>query len=154
MGVSEAIAKQIAASKATKSGNFVKVGKYLFEVKAITAEKKFKGDMFIAEMKVLEATQTDAKHTPNPVGSEASYIVNLGQLSGPGNVKAFIMALFNVPEEQVTAEVIGELCSDKNPAKGMKIRDEAFEKPQKNDPSKMFTYHRWEHVAESIPAAQ
>jgi hypothetical protein len=139
------MAARIAGSKASMSGNFLKPGNYLLEVqKMLEKADARKGAAFISEFIVLEATKTDETVTPNAVGSQASYVVNLTQDSGPGNVKAFLMVLLDVPEDQVTAESISEALSDQQPFRFFRVKDSAFQKPQRQDPSKMFTYHRWE----------
>lgn len=148
--MNRALAEQIAKAKANKSGNFIRDGGYLFEVLKLEADKKFKGNTFIAELKVLESRKTNPNVDPNPVGTTCAYITNLDDKYGlgMGNMKAFVMALYGVPEEEVTVDVLCEVTSDKQPATGMKIRDEAFSKPKKEKPSETFTHHRWENVPE------
>lgn len=161
--MSRAILEAIAKSKANKGGNHIRPGRYLFEVQEVTAQKCFGGNMFIVELLVLEAQKTGEKdrkgneYEPNAVGSTCSLVVNLDQVSGPGNAKAFAMAVFDEPEEGITVEALEELCSPKGfdkegqptgqPCRFLQIRDEAFVVPQRGDPSKDFTKHRWEHVA-------
>lgn len=161
--MSRAILEAIAKSKASKGGNFIRAGKYLFEIQNVSAEKCFGGDMFIVEFVVLEAVKTGEKDRagkeiePNPVGSSCSYVVNLGKVAGPGNAKSFAMALFDEPEEAITVEALEELCApasfDKDgnpvgqPCRFLQLRDEAFNRAQRGDASKDFTKHRWEHVA-------
>lgn len=144
MGISAAMAARIAGSKASSTGNFLKPGDYLLEVqKMLEKADARKGAAFICEFIVIEAMKTDETVTPNVVGSQASYVVNLTQDSGPGNVKAFLMVLLDVPEDQVTGESIVEALSDQQPFRFFRVRDSAFQKPQRSDPSKMFTYHKW-----------
>jgi hypothetical protein len=162
--VSTAMLDKIAKAKASKNGNYVRPGKYLFEVQKVDVFDGYNGTMFLAELIVLESSSTGARDragnviTPNPVGSWCSYVVNLGNECGPGNAKAFVMALFNEPEEEVTSEVLAELCSvdefkggectrEGQPARFLTIRDEVFDKPQKKKPDQYVTVHRWEHVA-------
>jgi len=146
MGIIEELAAKAANAKANQNGNFIKPGKYLFEIQKLIAEKKHKGNMFIVEFKVLESAQTDPKHSPNPAGSSASYVVNLDNDSGPGNMKAFIMAVLEEPECNVTTDAIVEVLSASQPLRGLRVRDEAYEKPMRSKPGEMFTYHRWEAV--------
>lgn len=144
MGISAAMAARIAGSKASSTGNFLKPGDYVLEVqKMLEKADARKGAAFICEFLVLEATKTDETVTPNPVGTQASYVVNLTQDSGPGNVKAFLMVLLDAPEADVTGQSIEEALSDAQPFRFFRVRDSAFQKPQRNDPKKMFTYHKW-----------
>jgi hypothetical protein len=65
------------------------------------------------------------------------------------------MALWNEPEEEFTGPkgetLLEEMCKPEEeggtqPARGLLIRDEAYDKPQKADKTKNFTYHKWQHV--------
>lgn len=149
MGVREEIAGKVAAGKASQGGNWIKPGGYTFEVQKLLIERKFAGDMFIAELKVLDSRKTDASVEPNLPGTTCSFVVNMQQLSGPGNVKSFLMALFNEPEEEVTTDAILAATENTQPAKFLKIRDEAYNKPVRSKPGQLFTAHKWEHVAVS-----
>ena len=168
MGI-QALAEMIAKSKASKSGNYIKPGgKYLWEVINVLVNEGFNGTFYIAEVLCRESVATnengrDGKPmVPNAAGATASFCVNLTdpkQKSAGGNVKTFIMALFGVEEVEVTAEVIAETCSvvdgksgrttKVTPCRGMLIRDETWQKPQKGDSSKDFTYHRWTTVPQT-----
>lgn len=149
MGIREEIAGKVAAGKASQGGNWIKPGGYTFEVQMLLIERKFAGDMFIAEFKVLDSRKTDAGIEPNLPGTTASYVVNMQQLSGPGNVKSFLMALFDEPEEEVTIDAILAATDKNQPARFLKIRDEAYNKPVRSKPGQLFTAHRWEHMAPS-----
>ena len=160
MGINAQIAARIAGSKPSQSGNILRAGKYLLEILKIIymsqgngVGQSFGGEMFIVEMQILEAVSTGELNrqndpiVPNAVGSVASYVINLTKMkNGDGDIKAFLMALLNEPAESITAEVIGSACSDEQPFQYLKIRDEAWNKPQKGDPTKDFTRHRWESV--------
>lgn len=150
MGFMEELAAKVAASKASRSGNIIRPGKYLWEIQKVIAGKKHNGNMFIVEMIALESTRTEPDKDPNPVGSAASYVVNLDKDSGPGDMKSFIMAVLDLPEAQVTSKEILEVLAAEDTLAYLKVRDEAWEKPQKNNPAKMFTHHRWEHVEPSV----
>lgn len=144
------MAALIAASKASEGSNFIRPGKYLFEIGDTQFGKKFKGNMWITEMaKVLEAEATDEDFQPNAVGSTCAYITNLDKAAGPGNVKAFCAAAFNVPPEEITAEVLLEVASEEQPLKYLKIRCEAYNKPIVSRPGEVFTATKWTHVPPS-----
>lgn len=150
MGISASLAASIAASKANRNGVYLVPAGYELEIQKVLFDKKTKGDTFIVELLVLKSWATNDKYKPNAENSQASYVVTMNQLSSPGNVKAFLMAALGVPEEQVTAQAIEEATNEKTqPLRFFRIKDVAFEKPQRNDPSKMFTYHNWEHVEPS-----
>ena len=164
----QAYADQVASSKADQSGNWIKPGaKYLWEVLNILMYGGNGGNFYIAEMICRESVPTGEKdrngkdYVPNAVGSTASYSVNLSdpkQKSAMGNVKKFVMDLFGEPESEVSSDVIfqtlaktdekGEVVAP-SVCRGMLIRDEAWNKPQKTDPSKDFTHHRWTAVTQT-----
>lgn len=167
MGIREA-ADRIAASQANRGGNYIKAGgRYLWEVLNIIYHTGNGGEFYIAELLCRESVATgevgrDGKAlVPTPVGSSASYCVNLSdpkQKSAGGNVKSLIMALFGVSEAEVTTDVIAETISETDkqgkvtrvtPCRGMLLRDEAWNKPQKANASKDFTHHRWTTVEQT-----
>jgi hypothetical protein len=153
--MANALFDKIAKAKATAGGQWFNPGKYLLEAKKLIVKEGRKDNMFIGEFVVLEATKTVADREPNAVGTMVSYVVPLGDKDGmgAGNVKTFAMALLNEPESSITGDELEKMCNEENaalpiqPCKYLKIKDEVYEKPQKADPSKMFTHHRWEHVA-------
>src|SRR5258707_15854075 len=151
----QAALEAIAKADATKSGNFLRANAiYRLKVEKVVAFKGYKGLQFIAECRVLEMTPTGQPSVnpktkqpmpQNAVGTLGNFHVNLDNDAGPGNVKAFLMALLNEPEEEISIGALTELCSDKQPLKGLEIWDETFEKPLQNSPGN-FTHHRWEHI--------
>ncbi len=146
MGINPALAAAIAKSAANVNSTYLVAGGYELEIQKVIFDKKRKGDTFIVEFKVLNSWQTDTSKTPNKAGSKASYVVVMNNDSAPGNVKSFLMAALGVPEGEVDEQAIIEACSDAQPLRFFRIKDMAFEKPQRQDPNKMFTYHNWEHV--------
>lgn len=148
---------RIAKAKTFAGGNIIKDGKYTFTVLRLFINNGHKGNCFIAEMRVDSAEQVNPKVVPNPVGSTASYVLNLDKNeSAPGNCKAYVLALLGAKEEEVStdelAATIEELVDEKtNPARGMRIKDETFSKIiQKGaNAGKDFTGHRWEYVPQT-----
>lgn len=157
-----ALFQKIAKSKASAGGNIIKDGKYLFCIHNLLIDAKFNGNMFIAEMEVIEAHQLLDDVEPNKVGTTASYVVNLDKnQSAGGNAKALVLALLNAKEDETSEEDFVEslqtLVSKGQPARGMLIADETFRKPIRSGPNagKPFTAHRWQYVeqtAEQIAA--
>ncbi len=131
-----AIFKKIAEAKANGGGNMLKDGDYVLEVERLLIEKKFGGTFWISEFRVVEAIPVTPTVDPNKVGTQASWVCNLEKnLSAPGNLKSFILALYNEDEANATPDdlsvAIGEAVSDKQPAKGLKIRMSTFHKPSR-----------------------
>lgn len=156
MNAARDVFKKIAQAKATGSGgNQIRDGRYEFTILKLLMEQKFTGMCFIAEFLVDAAQATEPGVETNPVGSTCGYVVNLdgnGKQSAPGNIKAFVLALLDKKDEDVTADdvadVLEKLVSAAQPARGMRIGDETFRKTiQKGaNAGKPFTAHRWKHV--------
>jgi hypothetical protein len=160
-------ARKSAASKTFEKSPNLTPGKYKFEVLNCLYRNGEAGESFIVELKILEAESTgelnrldgNKPHIPLPVGAKTSYYVGLDpkNKSGPSNMKAFVCALLGLdpkaignqeaPNPAADEEYVRELTllvnEDLNPAKGMTITDLAFNKPQKTDKGKDFTYHTW-----------
>lgn len=137
MSLLQAALKKIAQSKAAGGGNYILDGRYVFAVKNVILKEGHKGVSFITEFIVMEAQPAAyevAGKTPphNPVGSECSFIANMSKDSGPGNIKAFVLALLGAKEEDVSAEdfeaTLGDLIGKDNPARGKIIGCTTFRK--------------------------
>lgn len=159
--MSKALFEKIANAQTFENGVWLNPGSYMLEVQKILAEKKRKGNMFIVEFNVLEAVQTDPQVKPNPVGTRASLVINLDKDSGPGNAKEFAASLADEPgwtkkyENPADAQAanasafegLATMCSDAQPFKFFRIRDEANNKPTRA--GGVFTAHHWQHVPPS-----
>lgn len=180
-GVTDDIYKQIADAKASAGGTALRDGEGLIVVRKLLVEKKHKGIMFIAEGKVLEANAVDVPDefrtlaefetgadgikrqkliTPNKAGTDASYVVNLGKESGPGNAKAFLLGIDGTPESEIDPEkfmaMIKRVTSQEQPFRGALLRFKSFRKLiQKGaNAGKPFTAFAWVHVPQQIAEMQ
>jgi hypothetical protein len=154
--------RKIANSRASGGGNQIKDGKYEFTVTKLLMEDKYTGCCFIAELLVDKAEASEPNIEPNAVGSTCSYVVNLdgsGKLSAPGNIKAFVLALLGLKEDEVSADEVADytekLVASDQPGRGMKITDETYRKTIRGgaNAGKPFTAHRWGHVAGQTEAS-
>ena len=146
--MNKTIAALIAKSKASQGGNYIKPGKYTFEIGVVIAEEKRLGPMWITEFTVLESAKTDPAIEPNAVGSTCSLAVNLSKDAGPGNAKSFCMGAYGVAsEDEITEEVLEETAGPAQPLRYMKIKCEAYNKPIRSKPGQVFTACKWEYVA-------
>lgn len=141
-------------NKAEKFGQgvYFKDGTHLVEIVKLlgkSSEKKNGKHFFIAECRVLESTI-------EPEGTLRSWTVNVNSESGLGDVKAFLAAIAGSEDSEIfgdDAEAIGEVVvGADNPCAGMKVALETFTKPQKADPTKTFTHHRWSPIDDSNQA--
>ena len=118
-------------------GNNFRDGKYKCLVEKITAKKGYKGNTFIAEMRIVESeavteyeiardqkSTTDKLVKPNAPNTNASYVVNLKFDNALGNIKKFalgVMSAFGYTEEMITEELIDKICGPTQPLRGMAV---------------------------------
>lgn len=155
MGLQE-ILKKIAEAKPTQGGNFIVDGDYTYLIERIGLSDGHAGNCFIAELRVLESKKTEADVDPNPAGSSVSFVQNLTKYeNAPGNVKAFMNALYGLEEGQVPAEqaqqILAHAIGEGNPCRGMKVRNSTYRKMNqgKANPAnrgKMMTLNKFIHV--------
>ena len=91
---------------------------YVDTIKMIRSRKG--EDVFIAEFDILQSDVEARK-----AGTRMSWAVNFRHDASPGNVKAFLAAVMNVPQTDVDAKGAQYACSDKNPCHGRLVRLEA-----------------------------
>jgi hypothetical protein len=162
----------ITGSKSTQGGNYIRDGRGRLIVDKIEMEKKQDGPFFIVEF-IVESSQkvqvvslggdgnkagTVLDLAPNEPGSRCSMSIPLANpkiKSGPGNVKAFVLALLGYTEAAVDAqpgalrEALSQLRSPAQPARGMVIDFETYRKlkrERKNDGKDEMVHPRWSHV--------
>src|SRR4029077_12904671 len=156
MGLKD-IAAKVAAAKASGSGNYIRPGRGTLMVKELKYTRGFKGDMFVAEMRVIEsqslAGRVDKDGKPvlaNEPGSTVSFVqlFDKHEQTAFPNTKAYFLALYGEKEEEITAEeLVGAIeaaCSKVNPARGMVIRFETVDKETQKHVQ--ITIPRWETV--------
>lgn len=140
----------------TGGGTFIEPGVYTFIVEKFFINNGFRGTCAIMELYVKEAAQaSDSDKKPNRVGSRCSYVCNLSSTtSGPsaqGNVKAFVLALMDVPDNEEYGALLEELIADEQPARGLEIADTTFQGSIQGgaNAGKSITKHKWSNVETS-----
>lgn len=138
---------RVAASEGRFGGVYPQPGVYpllyVDVVKMIRSRKQ--EDVFIAEFDVLES------EVPSRLkGTRMSWAVNFRHDASPGNVKAFLAAVMNVPQTEVDGKGCQYACSAENPCHGRLIRLEAVQTKTKanND----FTLCNWRALPDDIQA--
>jgi hypothetical protein len=164
--VSDDVFMQIATSKANAGGTPLRDGEGEAVIKRILTQKGHEGIFFIAEVRVLNSRKVDVPEnlrlpaekgieiTPNPEGSDCSFVCNLSKEMGPGNAKAFLLAVDGTPEEVVNrdpakfAAMIKAASSPNNPLRGARFKFTSFRKARKKGPQVgvPFTAFRFETV--------
>lgn len=126
--ISSEISSQIANSTAFGNSDNIRCGRYDFLIKRTFAEKFDSGRYAIGEFKVLKSApnpqilppgvttaQFDVGDKPNLVGSTCAMKVNFdgnGAKSAPGNVKAYVLGLFGLNQNDATPEDIDRTWKD------------------------------------------
>lgn len=166
MGVFEGIEK----AKSIGSGDYIRPGKYLFEItgcKSIKSRKPGGSPSFIVETRVLKSTKTDPEIQPNEVDSNPAWVVKFGGEYPEmplANAKAFMTVAYNflaaangidpIVEEDVTEKMADEAVDENQMFAGIILEANAFHKmTQKNKP---FTIVNWSlpaNIEELIEAA-
>ncbi len=114
---------------------------YVDVVKMIRSRKG--DDVFIAEFEILQSAVVD-----RPGGTKMSWAVNFRHDASPGNVKAFIAAVANVPQNAVDAQGCRRACSTENPLHGKLVRLEAS--MTKTHAGNDFTLCTWRPVPDEL----
>lgn len=154
--MTSALVNLIVKSKVSQTGKYIAPGNYELEVTNVEAGGQHSGECFIAEFIVRKSEQSDAKFIPNAVETACSIVYNTTthRDTAPANTKRFVCGLFGEDTETVADERLGTILEGlinkvANPARGMLVRCEAFNKPKKDGSS--FTHTRWYKV-EQTPA--
>lgn len=126
-------------------------GRHTFEVKSVlhhAGKGQKTTDWFIVEVVTVDS----AAHAP---GEERSWVVDLGQASGPGNAKGFLLALAQCAVPTLTdsdltdgawekyAEAV--ICGEKTPARGVRLSCEVFATTTRA--GKDFSKHVWSAIS-------
>ena len=137
----------VADSKPTVGGKYFLPGNYLVEIQRCKeGETRKKIPFFVVECKIIQSDNPDMK-----VGTDCSWLVMMDKDAAPGNIKAFVMAAAGVEEDEVDEAGCEEICSERQPLAGTKMRVEAYNKPTKA--GMPFTRLNWELVEDASEAA-
>jgi hypothetical protein len=159
----DAFAK-VAGASATGGGNNIRDGVYEMMVEKVHMQSGHTGQCFIAEFRVLSASSNGAVDekghpvVPNAPGSTCSLVCNLTKFeNAAGNAKAFVanaLAGLGVTEDKITPEVLGWVCSESNPLRGLRVTDETYRTVNKGrsnpaNAGKSLTLNKWKPIAQS-----
>jgi hypothetical protein len=145
---------EIVSAETTEGGNYItKDGRYTFVVTKIGVNPKArKGKTFYVNLEVVESNETVAGVAPHAPGSNVSWLQVIGHADPDrrkmalGNVKKFILSLFNTPDVNPTElhstlkELLGpdETGAKEQPARGFTIKGETYQKPTKAGSPRMY----------------
>ncbi len=156
--------KKIADASATGGGSNIRDGLYKFLVEKVTYQKGHSGEVFIAELRVLESSATGAVDEqgrpviPNAVGSSCSMVCNLTKHeSAAGNAKAFAVAALGglgFPAEKIDEDMLMRICGPTNPLRGCAVIDETYRGVNKGrsnpaNAGKPLTLNKWKSIAQT-----
>jgi len=145
--------KDLGDAKAMKRSKIVVTGSYVMMVRECLIGGR-KDHLFIVELGCLDAWDVERDERDEPkrkAGDEMAWMANLTYDSAMGNIKGFCLGLdwrqlgLDEPfEEDDVDESFGDdLIGPDQPARNVVVEVTAFDRPQKEDPSKMFTYLNW-----------
>jgi hypothetical protein len=155
---------KIASASATGGGNNIRDGVYKLMVDKVHIQKGHTGECFIAEFRVIDANANGAVDdngrpvVPNAVGSSCSMVCNLTKHeSAAGNAKAFVvngLAGLGITEDKIDPEVMGWVCSEQNPLRGLLVTDETYRTINKGranpaNQGKPLTLNKWKPIAQT-----
>jgi hypothetical protein len=168
----QALAKKIAGSRGSQGGNYFRDGSYLCVVLKMELSGGHKGEKFLGEYKILEASPVDVapdllrpRETfdmikPNAVGSIVSKVCMLSQEMGPSNAKSMLCGIDGTPEGEVGegSEEFIQMTLDATerhqPLRGVLVRVETYRKRKQKKQDEIMILEKWIHVegqtAESI----
>lgn len=146
------LGKMFNASTGSRQSKYPRPGGYVYAIKNISSHDGDSGNYVVTELFVRSAK----KGSQDNQGDTVSWLVKLSgdptqQKMGIDRLKGFMMALAGAKKpDDVTIDDLEEGLAaegEHSPYRGSLIACEVFEKPQKRDPTKMFTHMRWDHVA-------
>lgn len=155
--------ERIVKSKASAGGNIIRDGSYTLAVRKLVIEPSSKGSevWFKGEFYVVEASPVvvdgnllktgEVQPTPNPVGSDATFITDIGKQVGQGNAKGLLCALLNKAEADADADPtwfaneIKKAIGSDQPYMGRPISVTTYRKAIKGgvNAGKPFTGYNW-----------
>jgi len=143
MGIFDKVTpKQVEEAQYFERGNYVKPGRYLVEVLKVkegTSRPPKNTGFFVVEMKVLESS--DLKE--HPLKSTMAWMTTMDKDAAVGNIKHFVSAAGNIPQDDVSLDDCKLACSEQNPFAGVCLQVEAIgikTKAQKDFTKVKFTY--------------
>jgi hypothetical protein len=111
---------KIKDAKSNGGGIYFLPGTYALECRVCkTGKTREDRPFFVAEFTILESTNSE-----RPVGTSVALMVMLDKYmeTALGNIKGFVAALFDCPEEEVDEAGVEKLISAENPGAGVKVR--------------------------------
>lgn len=130
----------IGSAKSNGGGIYFEPGKYELECRANKTGKTREGREFI----VFEFTIISSTNPNRPAGTSVSQMIMLDKYleTALGNIKGYVAALFNMPEQDVDEAGVEALVAADNPGAGIKVK--AIASNTKTKAGKDFTKVQYE----------
>lgn len=104
-------------------GVYLLAGSYELSINATKLGTTRQGDkFFVAEMTILSSTNPE-----RPAGSKVSWMTMRRFDSFLSNVKGFVCAAMNVPEQEINEEVCNMVVGEDQPLVGQKLQAQAID---------------------------
>jgi hypothetical protein len=150
MGIFDKVSeKAVKEAQYFERGNYVKPGTYQVEVMKVkegTMRAPKNTGFFVAEMKVMESSDTKA----HPIGSTMTWMSTADKDAFLGNVKHFVGAAAQIPQDDVSLDDLKMSVSEANPLGGVILQVDAI--TIKTKAEKDFTKCRFIFIADNREA--
>lgn len=132
----------IKEARANQGGVYPLPGNYVCEIQSCKiGESRKKEPFFVADLKIISSDNDERK-----VGTIMSWMAMSSWDGFEGMVKAFIMGVMGVPEEEIDEDVADSAISEEQPLAGMFVRLQAQNVKTKKGTD--FTRCNWFSVSE------
>lgn len=130
----------IENASATKSGNYLREGKYWLQIVALKMHQKDDGtQLFISELRVVRVLD-DENGKGHKVGEDVAYVIKrTGNKNYLPNSKALFAAALAMKEEDISGDICNKCLSEEQPLSGVVIEFVARRQEKKTKPGEFFT---------------
>lgn len=159
MGIRET-AQRVAAAKGTTGGNYLHGGRGRAVIRSVSFSDGYKGDKFVAEMRVLESVDNGAGKA-DPVGYDFAFLQIFSGTKEKvdtafNNTKSYLVAAngdtledFNSDPENDMASLMEAACGKTQPLRGVLVDYESREVDTKA--GKRIVVQTWRPVKNQTP---
>lgn len=120
---------RIGTIRASVNSSYYRAGRYLMHIDAFKVSDNRKGEGFVVFESTVVAVLSDVEAAKEPagahrVGEKVSWLMKFAADTTMPNLKAAILAITGVPEDQITEQFMLELAGNAQPLKGIFVEFE------------------------------
>jgi hypothetical protein len=137
-------------------GRYFTPGRYIVDITRIEFKQGFKGESIVIEAQVVAGqpvpdsvnAQTGKPHSPPQPGQTAAHVISASgskEKMAKDNWMAFLLAVYQCEQAAYTDEQWSDISgkATQGALNGQRLLLDVWEKPQKANPDKVFTVHKW-----------